>query len=286
MSDPNKPDDARPSRADVDDVADAAIGVDTRIFRTIWDTFIHTPRVVEAAFAGDREKYVPVIRLFLVLFGLQFVFMALVELPNGMTLQALEVNENTETMNEWLMTAPDCQVMFSQMPDPGSLSADALEVLRSNAMAECRANVDQTLGRLASFTTMPLTFLSTLPYLLLLKLFYMRRSLFGHLLVYLSATNASYILIFPFFGLFFLFRDASIFWAGFGISLIWYFVAIGRLMFRFYSTNRLLVGLQIFAQVMVTPIMFVLIAIAQLALVHFALQIGHDLSILELMRMS
>jgi hypothetical protein len=280
MSDPNKPDDVRPSRADVDDVADAAIGVDTRIFRTIWDTFLHTPRVVEAAYAGDREKYVPIIRFFLVLFGLQFALMAFADLPTGMSLEALGATPDTSaSIDIWLESGRDCQARLALL-DPGSANYAAD---RAEAMQACRDEVDLTLDRLSSLTSMPLAFLSTLPFLLLLKFYYWRRSFFGHVLAYLAATNASYILVLPFFLIVAFFSGAALFWSGFAASIIWYFVAMARLLHRFYSKNPLIITLQLLGQLAALPIMFLIIAIAQLWLVHLAVDIGHDLSLIDLM---
>lgn len=280
MTDPHKPDDTRPSRADVDDVADAAIGVDTRIFRTIRDTFLHTPRVVEAAYAGDREKYVPIIRLFLVLFGLQFALMAFADMPSGMSLEALETSQGTgAAIEQWLAAGPDCQARLAPLDatDPGYAAN------RAEAMQACRAEVDLTLDRMSSLTSTPLAFLSTLPFLLLLKLYYWRRSFFGHVLAYLAATNASYIVVLPFFLIVAFASGAVLFWSGFVASIIWYFVAMGRLLHRFYSQNSLIISLQLLGQLAALPIMFLIIAIIQLLLVHLAVNVGHDLSLIDLM---
>ncbi len=280
MSDPNQPDDARPSRADVDDVADAAIGVDTRIFRTIWDTFLRTPRVVEAAYAGDREKYVPIIRFFLVLFGLQFALMAFADMPTGMSLEALEASPETSAAIEiWLEAGPDCQARLA----PLDASVPGYAAARVEAVQACRAEVDLTLDRMSSLTSMPLAFLSTLPFLLLLKFYYWRRSFFGHALAYLAATNASYIMVLPFFLIVAFASGITLFWLGFVISIIWYFVAMGRLLHRFYSQNLLIVALQLLGQLAALPIMFVILAVVQLWLTHLALSIGHDLSLIDLM---
>jgi hypothetical protein len=280
MSDPNQPDDARPSRADVDDVADAAIGVDTRIFRTLWDTFIHTPRVVEAAYAGDREKYVPIIRIFLVLFGLQFALMAFADMPNGMSLEALAPTPRTAAELEvWLEAGPDCQARLAPLNanDP-DYAAD-----RAATVQVCRDEVDLTLDRLSSLTSMPLAFLSTLPFLLLLKFYYWRRSFFGHALAYLAATNASYVMVLPFFLIVAFASGTTLFWAGFAVSIIWYFLAMGRLLHRFYSQNAVIITLQLLGQVAALPVMFLIIAIVQLWITHMALSIGHDLSLIDLM---
>ena len=254
MSNPHEEHDARASRADVDDVADAAIGVDTRIFRTLWDTFIHTPRVVEAAFAGDRDKYVPIIRLFLVLFGALFAIMAFAGLPIGMSLESLE-------------TAPD--------------TTEAIRVWLEQG-GQTRESVDLTLERLSQLTTTPIMFLGTLPFLLLLKLYRPSRSLFGHLLAFLAATNSSYLVLFPFF-IPMLFGYVEItFLLGMAVSLVWYFGITARLLHRFYTSKAWVVALYTGGLILAFPVMIILTVIAQYGLAEFALRTFHDLSIFDL----
>ena len=258
MSDPNGTDDARPSRADVDDVADAAIGVDTRIFRTLWDTLLFTPRVVEAAYAGDRDTYVPIIRLFLVLFGLQFAAMAFLGLPIGLTLEQMETSpESAEAVRLWL--------------SQNDVSRDAIA---------------QTLERIAQLTTTPMTFLGTLPFMLLLKAYKPSRSFFGHLLAYLAATNSSYLLLFPFFVLAFFGPVDLMFWSGMAISFAWYFIAMARLLYRFYSRNLFVVALQTFGLILMTPVMFIIITVVMFVTIDIGLRLAHDMSIFELFMIS
>jgi len=283
MSNPNEEQDARPSRADVDDVADAAIGVDTRIFRTLWDTFLFTPRVVEAAFAGDREKYVPIIRLFLVLFGAQFAIMAFADLPAGFSLQALETSDDTRAaVVIWLEQGRDCQTLMGALPTDASTSPEDLAELRSQAFQACRAEVELTLERLSSLTMMPLTFLSTLPFLMLLKFYAWRRSFFGHLLAYLAATNSSYVLMTPLLALMFVGLGQAYFYGAMGIGTLWYFFAMGRILFRYYSPNPFVVGLQLLGQLIALPVMLLIIIIAQFLIVDATLSAFHDLSIWQL----
>ncbi|MEE2527104.1 hypothetical protein V0U79_12060 [Hyphobacterium sp. HN65] len=280
MSDPDKPEDVRPSRGDIDDVADAAIGVDTRIFQTIVDTFLHTPRVVAAAYAGDRHTYVPIIRLFLVLFGLQFALMAFANLPVGLTLASLERSgETSENIAAWLEAGPQCQAQLAPL-DP---QAESYAAARADVLQSCRTDVESTLQTLASYTSAPLVFISTLPFLILLKLFAWRRSVFGHLLAYLAATNASYLLVLPFYAAAIFIPSPALLWSGMAVSTFWYFVAMARLLYRFYSQNRTVVAFQLLAQLAMVPVIFLIVSIAQLVFVHLALGAFHDLSILELM---
>lgn len=251
MSDPNKPDDVRPSKSDVDDIADASIGVDTRIFRTLWDTLIHTPRVVEAAYAGERDRYVPIIRLFLVLFGLQFAIMALLDLPVGLSLETFaNDDEMREGIRLWLAEA-----------------------------GESYEAVEGTMRSVSGWSVTIVTFLSSLPYLFLLKLYKWRRSLFGHVLAYLAATNAAYIVMLPLMLLGMIGPLQALFWGAFTLSMAVYFIAAARILYRFYSQNVVVVALQTLGLIVLLPLTFLIMSMALLFIIDFALQQAHDMSI-------
>lgn len=263
MTDTRKPEDARPSRDDVDDIADASIGVDTRIFRTVWDTFLFTPRVVSAAYAGDRQTYVPIIRLFLVLFGAQFAIMAFIGLPVGMTLDTLVPDESQSLMIErWLAE--------------GGHSYES---------------VNRALEQAVALTTTPLTFLSSLLYVLLLKAYRPSRSLFGHALAYLAPVNASYIAMFLVIGTVFvggfvlqLPQESVIngFLISLLISLVWYFIATARVIARFYANSFIVAALQVFGLFLLFFPMMVLVVLGQFAITELVLQNGFDLSLFRM----
>ncbi|WP_420431692.1 hypothetical protein [Hyphobacterium sp.] len=258
MNETRDPQDARPTRADVDDIADASLGVDTRIFRTLWDTLAFTPRVVEAAYRGDRETYVPIIRLFLVLFGLQFAIIALLDLPVGLNLEAMETNE------------PSRQAVILWVEEAGAT----------------REAVDETLTNASSLSVAVISFLSTLPFLLMLKLYKWKRSIFGHALAYLAATNAAYIVILPLMLLGAIGPLQTFFWSAFTLSMITYYVATARILYRFYSQNVFVVALQTLGLLVMLPITFLIMGIALLFIADWALQAAHDMSIWRLMMLT
>ncbi|WP_421786098.1 hypothetical protein [Hyphobacterium sp.] len=263
MNDTRDPQDAKPTRSDVDDVADASFGVDTRIFRTVWDTFIFTPRVVEAAFSGDRKTYVPIIRLFLVLFGAQFAMMAFLGLPVGVTLDALE-------------TTPDmARAMESWLAEAGR-SYD---------------EVNRALEQAAALTTTPLTFIASAMYILLLKAYRPQRSFFGHALAYLAPVNASYIALFICIGIWFaagfaLGFSQEMMMAGFvfalTLSLVWYFVAAGRVIARFYAKSVIVTILQVLGLFLMLIPMLIVLVIGQYGVAEIVLRAGFDLSLGDL----
>ncbi len=254
MSKTDGVEDARPSRADMEDVADAAIGVDTRVFRTLWDTLVHTPRVLEAAYSGDRARYVPIIRLFLVLFGAQFAIMAFLNLPIGMSVESLESSDvTTLAVERWLAEA-----------------------------GQTRDAVNATLQSANGWTITSLTFLSSLPFLLVMKLYQLRRSFFGHALAYLVATNAAYIIILPFMLMGALGFTIILFALSFGLSMIMFYVALARIFARFYSQNPVVVALQIGGLILLLPVTLILMAVGQFLIADLALNWAHDMSIFHL----
>jgi hypothetical protein len=263
MTEQRDPQDARPSREDVDDLADASFGVDTRIFRTVWDTLLRTPRVVEAAYAGDRKAYVPIIRLFLVLFGAQLAVMAFVGLPVGMTLETFSPTEAERLIvDQWLAE--------------GGKAYD---------------DVNHALEQAFALTTTPLTFLSSLLFVLLLKAYRPSRSLFGHALAYLAPVNSSYIAMFIVMAMVFvaglIFRlpqDTVIngFLFSLGVSMVWYYVATARVIARFYAKSVIVGILQVIGLILLFFPMMILIVLGQFAITEIVLQNGFDLSLLRL----
>lgn len=259
MADSNKPDDTRPTRADADDVADAMIGVDTRIFRTIWDTLIHTPRVLQAAYEGDRERYIPIIRLFLVLFGLQFAIMAFVGVPTAMTTE-----------------------MFVEQSASGG--QDVQLWLEREGLDQ--AEVDQNLERAASLTITLLTVLSALPYLLIFKAYRPKRSFYGHLLTYLLTTNVSYIVMLPLSALA-IFGDFMTWYViSMIIGIIAYFVATARVFSTHYARTVSGVVFKTLGVILLLPVTFLIVGLGQFAVAELTLQIFHDASFIDLFRTS
>ena len=257
MADSNRPDDTRPTRADADDVADAMIGVDTRIFRTIWDTVVHTPRVLQAAYDGDRERYIPIIRLFLVLFGLQFAIMAFVGVPSAMTTDMF-IGQSAESEREVLTW----------------LENEGLD----------RAAVDQSLERAASLTTTLLTVLAALPYLLVFKAYRPSRSFYGHLLTYLLTTNVSYLIMLPIlalavFGNFFFWYMISM-----AVGLTMYFVATARVFATHYARTAVGVFFKTLGIFLLLPLTILIVGLGQFAVAELTLRIFHDTSFVDLFR--
>lgn len=257
MADSNKPDDTRPTRADADDVADAMIGVDTRIFRTIWDTVVHTPRVLQAAYDGDRECYIPILRLFLVLFGMQFAIMAFIGVPTAITTEMFVQESTTD--------GRDVQLW---------LESEGLD----------REAVDQSLERAASLTITLLTVLAALPYLLIFKAYRPKRSFYGHLLTYLLTTNVSYLVMLPVFALsifgdFFTWYMISMF-----VGLSAYFVATARVFSTHYARTVSGVVFKTLGVVLLMPFTFLIVGLGQFAVAEFTLRVFHDTSFIDLFR--
>ena len=244
------PDDTRPSRADADDVADAVVGVDTRIFTTIWDTVIHTPRVLQAAFDGDRDRYVPILRLFLILFGLQFALVAFMGIPSTLTLEQFDTEAARPVLEAWLN------------------GQDA-------------AAINLTLERTANLTNTIFYFIASLPYILLLKLYRPSRSYFGHLLAYLLATNASYLILLPLMAPGIL--GAFVIWYMIAMvtSLTVFFIAMGRVLHSHYTQKAWLLTLQLAGMIVLLPITLIIMIAAQFGTAELVVRLVHDRSFME-----
>lgn len=255
MADSNRPDDTRPTRADADDVADAVIGVDTRILTTIWDTIVHTPRVLQAAYEGDRERYIPIIRIFLVLFGLQFAIMAFIGVPTAVTTEMLATESTTggQEVTVWL-------------------EREGLD----------QAEVDQNLERAASLSITLLTVTAALPFVLLFKLYRARRSFYGHALTYLLTTNVSYLLMLPLIAMS-IFGDFLFwYWISMGTGITAYLVATVRVFRSHYADTWAGVFWKTVGVVFLLPVTFAIIVIGQFVVADLTLRFFHDTSLIDL----
>ena len=132
----------------IDSISIAAFDVDGRIFRTVWHSLVRAPDVARDALAGDYTRYIAPIRLFVALFGLQFVIANLFDTPLTGSLEQLTPTLEPERINAWLATG--------QMPDGTAVTT---------------ADIDRAMEEWGSLFLWPITIISSLPYLLTLKLY-------------------------------------------------------------------------------------------------------------------
>jgi len=241
----------------LDSVSIAAFDVDGRIFRTLWHSLVRTPDVALDAMTGDFSRYISPVRVFVALFGFQFVVASLFGTPLTGSLDALTADLAAEEVSAWLATG---QNAAGEVPTA--------------------AEVDRALESWGAVLLWPTTVITSLPYLVLLKLYRPRIPLWGHVQVYLVSTNASFvvmILAIPTLAL-----DAVWFFVSLAAAMIVYLFCTSWLIVRFYSRTAAGAALRLLGLCLMIPVTTLLVAIGQLLGTAFTLDTNFDLSLIEL----
>ncbi|MGY6662295.1 MAG: hypothetical protein ACXIVO_08235 [Glycocaulis sp.] len=232
----------------------AGLPLGPNIVRTVIDTLVFTPRIARDVLNGTNAYFSP-LRLFLSLMGLTFAIIAFFGLPNMFSL---------ETM----------------------MAADGWDRVRA-ALAErghTFEEVSATVSRWGGLLNWPILVAGMVPYLVVIKLFRPSVSWWHHLQCYLTANNAMLIaslLVVPLL----IFSELAFILTQ-SLSAIVFFVALIRIGSGGYGLHPLaLVGLLI-ASLLVTIPSTVLIMALTMASMELVLQLGYDVSFLELMSIS
>ncbi|MHA6288327.1 hypothetical protein [Maricaulis sp. CAU 1757] len=241
----------------LDGVTLAAFDVDMRIFRTMWHSLVHTPRVALAAIQGDFTTYLSPVRVFVALFSFQFLIAALFGMPLTMGLEHLTNDVASDETAAWLAGGLDAD---GNIPD-----ADA---------------VNTTLENWNSILIWPLTVLASLPFLLLLKLYKPSLPFWAHVQMYLVPSNASYVLLIALMPLALL--DLGFLALGLALSLLLYLVVLGRLIGRFYSRTRLGATLRLLGLILLLPVTLAISTAGQFITTHLILENQYGLSMIGL----
>ncbi|WP_417468944.1 hypothetical protein [Maricaulis sp.] len=245
-------DEARSNQSDyelVNSISVAAFDVDARIFRTLWHSLIRAPGVTLAAIRGDYTRYISPVRVLIALFGIQFGLAAIFGSPMTPTVETLAPQVTPERFAAWL-----------NGHDP--------------------AAIDRALETGVSLMIWPMTILSSLPFLILLKLYRPSLKFWTHLCVFLVPTNAStivFILLLPTLTLW----DGAIFIA-MSAMLAVYFGLTGWLLARFYSRSAFGTAMRITGLVLMLPVTFLISAACQILAVSWILDSQFGLSLLGL----
>ncbi len=258
MDNEEKPKDRSPDL--LDSISIAAFDVDARIFRTIWHSLVRAPDVARAALAGDYSRYIAPVRLFVALFGLQFVIANIFDTPLTGSLEQLTPGVAPEQIDAWLATGT--------MRDGGTVTTAA---------------VDRSLEEWGSLFLWPITIVSSLPYLLALKLYRPSIPVWGHVQIYLTSTNASFllmILMIPLLGV-----SYGAFLAGLAVAMVVYFIVMGWLVVRFYSRSLTGTILRILGLILLVPFVLLITTILQFLITAWALDHDFNLSFAELMQL-
>ncbi|WP_323762888.1 DUF3667 domain-containing protein [Maricaulis sp.] len=217
----------------LDSMTVAIFDVDARIFRTMLDSFIRPARVATAAIGRDYARYLSPIRVFIALFSFQFVVAALFGTPVTATLDTMTTDLPPDDMQAWLATA---RRSFDE-PLTSRQVNDALVATQSIAL-------------------WPITVLSSLPYLLALKLYRPSTPIWGHLQIYLVATNASFMLMIALIPLQTLGGEGTV--VGITIALISFFVICGILLAYFYGRSVTALILRLLGLLALLPVTMII----------------------------
>ena len=260
----------RPNEA-LDSITIAAFDADTRIFRTVWHSMTRTPDVAFAALKGDYSCYLSPVRVFVALFSLQIVIAALFGAPVTLTLDSIagplaESGQNAH-YEAWLDSA--------RTADGEQASA---------------AEINRTLDAWLSIAVWPLTFLASLPFLLLLKAYRPSIPFWGHVQIYMIPTNGSYVMLtiaIAGYALGDLFDNEQIGMAGFIIGMIGafilYFILMGRLIVRYYGTTALGAALRLAGLVILLPLTMAISSFGHFAFFHWTLESQYGLNVFDIL---
>lgn len=244
----------------LDSISIAAFDVDGRIFRTVWHSLVRAPDVAQAALSGDYTRYIAPIRLFVALFGLQFVVASLFGTPLTGDLSQLSAELEPDQVRAWLAQGE------TRTGDPVTVGA-----------------VDRAMEEWGSIFLWPITIISSLPYLLALKLYRPSIPIWGHVQIYLTSTNASFlfmILTIPLLAF-----SYAVFLSAVMVGMVIYFIVMGWLVARFYSRSVAGTVWRIIGLLALVPIALVLSSAGQLLGVAWIFDHFFNLSFAELMRL-
>tara|TARA_R110000868_G_scaffold51823_1_gene163810 strand:- start:2062 stop:2814 length:753 start_codon:yes stop_codon:yes gene_type:complete len=227
----------------------AAFDLDGRIFRTLWHSFIRAPDVALAAIKGDYTRYISPIRVVIALVGVQFAVAAIFGTPMTLSVETISADLDAERLAGWL---------------------NGHDVI----------TVDRALEDAMSLLIWPITLASSLPYLILLKLYRPSLKFWTHVCVFLVPTNAStfaFVLLIPAFML-----SDSVVLIAFITMLLVYFATTGWLIARFYSRSILGTVLRIVGLVLLLPVSLIISSIGQALAAGWILDSQFGLSLLDL----
>jgi hypothetical protein len=256
--DPKKPEQDKPARGRLlpdprgdafDSITIAAFDVDHRIFRSIWHTLFHTPRVGQAGLAGDYSTYLSPIRVFVALVGLQFAVAAIFGAPATFTTEVFLAGMSIEA---------------------------STQILNGHSVIE----VDDTLLNWLSLLVWPLTIIASIPYILALKLSRPAMSWWGHVTIYLVASNASFIIMagmLPFYPL-----GQWTMLAGTAIGLLVFLIALGRLVARFYARTPFGTAWRLILLTLLLPVTMLIGVAGQFLAAHWVLKREYNVSLIDI----
>ena len=154
----------------IDEIFEAVFGVDFKIGKTIKDMLLHPVRVAEAELEDGNDVYTPQIKLFIALFGLQLLLLSIFKIFDLVTLEAVILSES------------GLQAVSDRLQAEGSSLSAANDVVRD----------------WYNYSVWPAALTGSVVYVVAMKLFRPAMKLSAHVKLYLLATNAGFLWMFPF----------------------------------------------------------------------------------------
>ena len=240
----------------LDSISIAAFDVDARIFRTMRDYFLNPVAVATAAIEHDYSRYLSPIRVYIALFSFQFVAAAIIGTPATATIESMTAGVDID-FDVWLASS--------------RMSFDTPLTLE---------RVESELKAVQSLTLWPLAALSSLPYLLALKLYRPSIPLWGHLQLYLAVSNVSFIVMIALIPMHTL--GGSGMMISMAIGAVIFFVYAGILLAHFYGRSVTALVLRLAGLVAVFPITMLITIIGTLLTVDWVLGNSFGLDLMTL----
>ncbi|MDF1768785.1 DUF3667 domain-containing protein [Maricaulis sp.] len=240
----------------LDSISIAAFDVDARIFRTMRDYFLSPVAVATAAIEHDYSRYLSPIRVYIALFSFQFVAAAIFGTPATATIETMTAGVDID-FDVWLASS--------------RMSFDTPLTLE---------RVESELKAVQSLTLWPLAALSSLPYLLALKLYRPSIPLWGHLQLYLAVSNVSFIVMIALIPMHTL--GGSGMMISMAIGAVIFFVYAGILLAHFYGRSVTALVLRLAGLVAVFPITMLITIIGTLLTVDWVLGNSFGLDLMTL----
>ncbi len=152
------------------EVFNTFLGFDIKLLVTIKDLIIHPVRVARDAVGGSKDTYLGQVRLFLFLFGLTTIFLAMAKLNDAMTVEALFGGREEILINY------------------------ATEIAKKGATI---TEVNSAILGWTNLLITPLNLLFAVIFSLFFKMLAPKINYLGHLLLYITANNASTVIGMP-----------------------------------------------------------------------------------------
>lgn len=236
------------------ELVDAVLGWNLRFLRTAAESLLNPVAVARAALRSETDRYVSPLRVFVFLYGLLLA-------------------ASTSLLNDQMLSL---DTLAGGAPEDYELWLAGTE-LSFEA-------VNDTVKFWMNLAIWPITILSTLPYVLVLKLFRPRRTFYGHLLVYLVANNgpASLQIIFMLILATVLNIGATAVLSSVALLLAYLAVTL-RLLLVLYAETLWGGLLKFLVILMLTPITLMISGMLAVLVGDWVLQLGHGLSLFSLL---